>query len=52
MSEIMQSATVVIMGYRTKMLVKNMSLCKKIEKDVDSGSRGLQKPELQDLSSA
>jgi len=31
------------------MLVKNMSLCKKIEKDVDSGSRGLQKPELQDL---
>jgi len=31
------------------MLMTNMSLCKKIEKEVVSGSRGLQKPELQDL---
>jgi len=46
----MQSAIVVVMGERTKMLMKKYVVARKIEKVVVvSGSRGLQKTELQDL---
>jgi len=45
----MQSAIVVVTDHRTKMLMKNV-VVRKIEKVVVvSGSRGLQKTELQDL---
>jgi len=46
----MQSAVVVVIDYRTKMLMKTYVAVRTIEKVVVvSGSRGLQKTELQDL---
>ena len=46
----MQSAIVVVTDYRTKMFMKKYVGVRKIEKVVVvSGSRGLQKTELQDL---
>jgi len=46
----MQSAIVVVTDHRTKMFMKKYAVVRKIEKVVVvSGSRGLQKTELQDL---
>jgi len=46
----MQSAIIVVIDYRTKMLTTKYVVVRKIEEVVVvSGSRGLQKTELQDL---
>ena len=45
----LQSATVVLIDYRTKIFMKKYVVVRKIEMVVVSGSRGLQKTELKGL---